>query len=117
MDEAFSAQGMVLLAAGPRDPEFAKSPVGEQFSLGGQSVAAMVFRTGRATRMVNYENASGSIAARFRDLGMRTAVGPPIIVEGPSVGRSHRRLDAPGRDPGPDPIAQPALPDRESAIT
>jgi hypothetical protein len=56
--------------------------VGERFSLGGQSVAAMVFRTGRAARMVSYENASGSIAARFRDLGLRTAVGAPIIVEG-----------------------------------
>ena len=82
MDEAFSAQGRVLLAVGPCDPEFAKIQVGERFPLDGQSVAAMVFRTGRAARVVNYENASGSIAARFRDLGMRTAVGPPIIVEG-----------------------------------
>jgi signal transduction histidine kinase len=32
--------------------------------------------------MVSYENAPGSIAARFRDLGLRTSVGAPIIVEG-----------------------------------
>jgi hypothetical protein len=67
----------------------------------------MVFRTGRAARMVSYENASGSIAARFRDLGMRTAVDAPII-----VGLTH-----PGETLPPDPIAQPALSDRESAMT
>ena len=117
MDEAFSAQGMVLLAAGPRDPEFAKIPVGERFSLDGQSVAAMVFRTGRAARMVNYEKASGSIAARFRDLGMRTAVGAPVIVEGRLWGAAIVGLTHPGETLPPDPIAQPRLADRESAMT
>jgi len=82
MDEAFSAQGMVLLAAGPRDPEFAKIPVGERFPLDGQSVAAMPFRTSRA--------------ARFRHLGMRTAVGPPIIVEGRLWGAAIVGLTHPG---------------------
>ena len=42
----------------------------------------MVFRTGRAARMDSYENAPGSIAARFRALGIRTSVGAPIIVDG-----------------------------------
>jgi hypothetical protein len=59
-----------------------KIPVGERFSLDGESVAAAVFRTGRAARMVSYEDASRAIAARFRDLGLRTAVGAPIIVDG-----------------------------------
>jgi hypothetical protein len=61
--------------------------MGERFSLEGQSVAATVFRTGHAARMVSYENASGTIAARFRDLGLRTAVGPPITVGGADVGK------------------------------
>lgn len=107
----------VLLAAGQRDPESAKIPVGERFSLGGQAVAAMVFRTGRAARMVSYENASGSIAARFRDLGLRTAVGAPIIVEGRLWGAAVVGSTQPGETLPPDPIAQPALPDRESAMT
>lgn len=72
----------ILLAADQRDSESTKIPVGERFSLDGQSVAATVFRTGRAARMVSYESASGSIAERFRDLGLRTAVGAPITVEG-----------------------------------
>ena len=72
----------VLLAAGHGDRGLEAIPVGERFSLEGESVAARVFRTCRAARMVSYENASGSVAARFRDLGLRTAVGAPIIVDG-----------------------------------
>jgi PAS domain S-box-containing protein len=71
----------VLLAAGHGDPESKKIPVGERFSLEGQNVAGTVFRTGRPARMVSYQDAAGSIAARFRGLGLRTAVGAPIIVE------------------------------------
>ena len=71
-----------LLAAGDDDPGLKKMPVGERFSLEGESVAAMVLRTGRAARMDSYENASGSVAARFRDLGLRAAVGAPIVVDG-----------------------------------
>jgi signal transduction histidine kinase len=74
--------GGVLLAAGHGDRGLKAIPVGERFSLEGESVAARVFRTGRAARMVSYENAPGSIAASFRDLGLRTSVGAPIIVEG-----------------------------------
>jgi signal transduction histidine kinase len=32
--------------------------------------------------MISYENAPGSVAARMRDLGLRTAVGAPIVVDG-----------------------------------
>jgi len=56
--------------------------LGERFSLEGESVAATVFRTGRAARMLSYENAPGAIARRFRILGIRTSVGVPIIVDG-----------------------------------
>jgi len=56
--------------------------LGERFPLEGESVAAAVFRTGRAARMVSYANAHGLIAAKFRALGIRTSVGAPIIVDG-----------------------------------
>jgi len=72
----------VLVAARDDDPGMKNMPVGERFSLEGESVTAMVFDTGRAARMVSYENASGSVAARMRDLGLRTAVGAPIVVDG-----------------------------------
>ena len=72
----------VLLAAGHGDRELKAISVGARFPLEGESVAAQVFHTCRAARMDSYENASGSVAARFRDLGLRTAVGAPIIVDG-----------------------------------
>ena len=49
-----------LLAARDDDPGLKKMPVGARFSLEGDSVAAMVFRTGRPARMDSYENAPGS---------------------------------------------------------
>jgi Domain of unknown function (DUF4118)/GAF domain len=72
----------VVVAARAGDPGMKRVPVGERLSLEGESVSARVFRTGRPARMDSYENAPGSIAARFRDLGLRTAVGAPVIVDG-----------------------------------
>ena len=72
----------VLLAAGHGDRGLKAIPVGARFSLDGESVAAQVFRTCCAARMDSYENASGPVATRFRDLGLRTSVGAPIIVDG-----------------------------------
>jgi PAS domain S-box-containing protein len=56
--------------------------VGTRVTLEGESVAATVRRSGRAARIDGYEGAPGSIAATLRGLGMRTAAGAPIIVEG-----------------------------------
>ncbi|MCW2688622.1 MAG: domain S-box, partial [Mycobacterium sp.] len=69
-----------LLAAVDDDPELKEVPVGARFSLEGESVAAMVLGTGRAARMDSFENAPGSVAARLRDVGLRVAVGAPIVV-------------------------------------
>ena len=71
-----------LLVARDDDPGLKKMPVGARFSLEGESVPAMVLRTGRPARMDSYENAAGSTAARLRDLGLRAAVGAPIVVDG-----------------------------------
>jgi signal transduction histidine kinase len=75
----------VLLAAHD-EPELAKTAVGERFSLEGEDVAAMVFRTGHASRIGDYENASGRAAARMRALGVRSGVGAPIILDGRAWG-------------------------------
>jgi signal transduction histidine kinase len=71
-----------LLVVRDDDPGLKKMPVGARFSLEGDSVPAMVLRTGRPARMDSYENAAGSTAARLRDLGLRAAVGAPIVVDG-----------------------------------
>src|SRR5919106_1800384 len=57
-------------------------PVDTQADLDGESVSALVLRTGHAARMSNYENTLGPIAALLRDLGIRSSVGAPIVVDG-----------------------------------
>jgi PAS domain S-box-containing protein len=57
-------------------------PVGTQVSLDGKSAVALVFRTGRAARIDNFTAATGSFATALRELGVQSAVGTPIVVEG-----------------------------------
>jgi PAS domain S-box-containing protein len=56
--------------------------VGTRLTLEGKSIAASVRRTGRPARMKDYERASGPVAANVRGIGIRSAVGTPITVEG-----------------------------------
>jgi signal transduction histidine kinase len=59
-------------------------PVGSRWPLVGRSVGTMVFETGRPVRVDGYaDSASGPLGvASSREMGMRSAVGTPIIVEG-----------------------------------
>ena len=57
-------------------------PAGTRASLDGESVSALVLRTGRSARVDHYDDASGSIAVALRDLGIRSSVGAPIVVDG-----------------------------------
>ena len=73
----------VLLAAGHGDSGLnTGSGWGAVLTRGRKRRGAGVPHPCRAARMDSYEHASGSVAARFRDLGLRTAVGAPIIVDG-----------------------------------
>jgi signal transduction histidine kinase len=56
--------------------------VGSQWPLDGPTVAAMVLKTGRPTRIDDYASLSGSIADAVRNSGVRSAVGVPILVDG-----------------------------------
>jgi signal transduction histidine kinase/ketosteroid isomerase-like protein len=56
-------------------------PVGERFPLEGENLAGTVLRTGEAQRKGHYEAAGGTIAATVRELGFRSAVATPIVVE------------------------------------
>src|SRR6202171_5652353 len=71
-----------LLAALNEDPGLTKMHVGGRVLLEGASISAMVLRTGRAARIDSFASAPGSAAARFRLLGLRVAVGAPIVVGG-----------------------------------
>ena len=57
--------------------------VGTRHPLGSGTLARLVFETCRPGRIDSYETASGSLAGVVRDeMGWRSAVGAPIIVEG-----------------------------------
>jgi PAS domain S-box-containing protein len=57
-------------------------PVGARQTLTGQSVSASVWHSGGAARLDSFAGPPGSIAAQLRRLGVRSAAGAPIIVEG-----------------------------------
>jgi signal transduction histidine kinase len=57
-------------------------PVGGRLTLEGVSVAGEVLRTGRAARLDRLEGVPGPIAAQLRELGVSSAVGAPVVVEG-----------------------------------
>jgi signal transduction histidine kinase len=73
----------VLLAAG-EDPGWMKVPIGTRVSFEGENIPAIVYRTGRTTRMDYHrlEQARGVGSAYLRKLGVRSTVGAPIIVGG-----------------------------------
>jgi len=54
--------------------------VGTRLSLDGGSVIAVVLREGRPHRIDDYSPLAGTIADRASELGMRSAVGCPIVV-------------------------------------
>jgi signal transduction histidine kinase len=78
----YEPDGAAVLLAGHHEPEWMKMRVGERFTLDSETVAEMVFRIGRAARMDSHDNARGPGAAYIRQLGVRAAVGAPIIVGG-----------------------------------
>ncbi len=58
-------------------------PVGTRHEFGRGTLGRLVFETRRPGRISSYAGASGSLASVVRDdMGWRSAVGAPIIVEG-----------------------------------
>lgn len=60
--------------------------VGEHFPLDGDSISERVRRTGAAARIDDYGTVDGQIADRLRELGVRSGVGAPLIVDGRTRG-------------------------------
>jgi hypothetical protein len=68
---------IAIVAAAANPAALARCPVGTRTPVDGNTLAALVQRTGRPARIDSYDNVAGSIAA-----GVRTAVGVPIIIDG-----------------------------------
>jgi PAS domain S-box-containing protein len=57
-------------------------PVGTRVSPEGLTASTSVFRTRQPTRIDDFTKAPGSFAASLRELGVHSAVGVPIVVDG-----------------------------------
>jgi predicted ATPase/signal transduction histidine kinase len=57
-------------------------PVGSRWDGDGKNIVTVVFETGRPVRFESHADATGSLAAAARAMGLRSSVATPIIVEG-----------------------------------
>jgi signal transduction histidine kinase len=57
-------------------------PVGDRWTLEDRNIPALVLGTGHPARIDDYAEASGSVSATMRELGIRSSVGCPIAVQG-----------------------------------
>jgi sugar diacid utilization regulator len=79
----YETSGEIIVVAAAADPAaLARWPVGTRTPVEGNTLAALVQRSGRPARIDSYDNVAGPIAARVREVGVRAAVGVPIIVDG-----------------------------------
>ena len=80
----YEASGDITMLAAAYHPAAApaKWPVGSQTPIAGNTLASMVQRTGGPARMDSYENVAGVLATHVRAVGIRAAVGVPVIVDG-----------------------------------
>jgi signal transduction histidine kinase len=77
----YQPDGAAVVRASYSQPEAPRLQVGERLTLEGDNIAAVVLRTGHTARMDSFENAAGSLAARLRELGLRSRVGAPVVVD------------------------------------
>jgi hypothetical protein len=91
---------ITLLSVAAYRPDAAmKWPVGTRTPIEGNTLATVVQRTGRPARMDTYDNATGTLAGLVRAIGLRAAVGVPIIVDGRVWGLAAVGSDRPGPMP------------------
>jgi signal transduction histidine kinase len=74
-------------------------PTGTLLPLEGESINAVVRDTAAPARFDSYEGSTGELAARLRQLGIRSEVGAPVIVDGEVWGALIAGTDQP--DPLP----------------
>ena len=70
-----------VVVASYAEPGVPHLSLGERLSTEGDNVAATVSRTRQSARMDSWEDAAGPIAQRVRELGVRSRIGAPIVVD------------------------------------
>ena len=78
----YESNGAAIVLAARDEPGSKKMRVGKQFSFQGDSVAAIIRRTGAAARLDSHDEVSGADAKYISNLGLHSGVGAPIVVNG-----------------------------------
>ena len=78
----FEPEGRGVVIGGWSEPGAARLPPGSVIELNSETVAGRVHQTGAATRIDTFGGAEGTLARRLREMGIRSAVGAPILLEG-----------------------------------
>ena len=97
----YESGGEITMVGAAAEPAAgAKWPPGARVPFDCNNIAALVRRTGRPARIDSYDNVAGSVAARACAVGVRAAVGVPVIIDGRVWG-----LAGVGSiEPGPMPV-------------
>jgi PAS domain S-box-containing protein len=80
--ERYEPDDSVVGVAGWSRGDAQELAVGTRFSLEGASIAALVREASRPVRVDSFAGAHGPIAQEAQDLGIRSSVGCPIVVDG-----------------------------------
>jgi sugar diacid utilization regulator/uncharacterized protein YoaH (UPF0181 family) len=100
----FETDGEITIVVAVADPAaVARWPMGTRTpvdGVDGNTLATLVQRSGRPARIDSYDNVAGPIAARVRAVGVRAAVGVPVIVDGRVWGLAVVGSVEPGPMPG-----------------
>jgi hypothetical protein len=80
----YEPSGEITLVAGAYHPAATpvQWPVGTRTPIAGNTLASTVLHTAGPARMDSYENVAGALATQVRAIGIRAAVGVPVIVDG-----------------------------------
>jgi signal transduction histidine kinase len=78
----YEPDGQGLVIGGWAQPGAARVPTGTLVELESESAAARVRRTGQAVRIEGFRGPEGTLAQLVSEMGIRSAVGAPIRVEG-----------------------------------
>uniref|UniRef100_UPI003F9B47EE GAF domain-containing sensor histidine kinase n=1 Tax=Mycobacterium sp. TaxID=1785 RepID=UPI003F9B47EE len=71
----------IVVVASYAEPGVPHLTLGERLSTEGDNVAATVLRIRQSARIDRWEGAAGPIAQRVRELGVRSRIGAPIVVD------------------------------------
>jgi signal transduction histidine kinase len=73
--------GLGTIVGGWTKRRWPEAPVGYQISMQEDTAVGRVYRTGRPARLDSYDR-PGPVSAELREMGLRAAVGAPVVVDG-----------------------------------